>query len=154
MFLELFWQNQQKTFFKSRHLRSMTAPKLCFHRPSISSGHQKIYFCPSKWIKKSIFSLRNWKNDFFQKTWNLWFVWTLVVVKTVVLVTRTVSDPMRQFVLHRTCSSSVCMHQQASQKIVVEILKLKHNVSLLAALAFLMPNYLIRRISRNRLVND
>ena len=29
-----------------------------------------------------------------------------------------------------------------------------HNVSLLAALAFLMPNYLIRRISRNRLVND
>ena len=34
----------------------MTAPKLCFHRPSISSGPQKNYFCPSKRIKKSIFS--------------------------------------------------------------------------------------------------
>ena len=32
-----------------------------------------------------------------------------MVVKTVVLVTQTVSDPMRQFVLHRTSSSSVCV---------------------------------------------
>ena len=60
------WRNDQKSPYNVG-LRSMTAPKLCFHRQSISSGHQKIYFCPSKWIKKSILCLRKWKKWLFSK---------------------------------------------------------------------------------------
>ena len=48
------------------------------------------------------------KNQFFQKTWILWFDWTLGVVKTVDLVTRTVSNPLTQFKNYQYGYRTVC----------------------------------------------